>query len=106
MHSIPVRKGVRFAVIEIFFFVFPAILALAGEMLLCMKSESVGLRLLPAFGAMAILILVVLYRLTGFLASLIGGFVALLLVGTAFFILAGTAVGWFSFWLIRRTSHR
>ncbi len=89
--SFPLRLG---------FFWLPLLLAFAGQVFLC-KQVKRSLRWLFPLLSGGLLVLVVLYKFTGFLAFCIGGFVALLLVGTAGCVLLGSLLGF----LVWRSLH-
>lgn len=88
--------------IWLIFFILPAAISLVGQVILCRKSTLLSLRLIPLYVAGILLLCVLLYRFTGFLAPLIGGFVALCLLGTAGFILVASALGWLIDWMVER----
>lgn len=93
---IPVSPGVW-----LFFFILPGLLAFTGQLFLCHYANRKSLQLLPLYLSGLLILCVLLYRFTGFLAPVIGGFVALLLLGTSGFILLFSALGWVVYGIVR-----
>lgn len=90
---IPVSGG-----IWLICFILPAVLACLWQVW-CPRGRR---QWIPLGLAAGLVICVGLYRLTGFMAPVIGGFVALILLGTALFLTGGTLLGL----LVRVWMHR
>lgn len=86
---IPVSTGVWLG-----FWILPSVLACLWQM----RCRGGQRQWIPLGLAAGLVLCVVLYHFTGFLAPVIGGFMALILLGTALFLTAGTFLGW----IIRR----
>lgn len=76
------------------FYIFPFLLVAAFQIYLCVKLAKFVFKLIP-FGLVAIILLLIfLYKTTGFLASIFGGFVSLLLIGTCVIICITSILIW------------
>lgn len=83
------------------FYIMPFLLVAAFQIYLCVKLTKFIFKLIP-FGLIAIILLLVfLYKTTGFLASILGGFISLLLIGTCIIIAITSIIIWIIFAIIK-----